>query len=219
MTLDIGIVLGLLVVAVGLFATRALPVDLVTIFLLLALVLTGILEPTEAFAGFSSQIIIILGSIFVINGALLEGRVIDLVSAWLLRVAGGSVNKLQLATMSVVGGLSGFMNNTAVTSLFIGPTMSIARKLKISPSKLLMPVCFASILGGTCTLIGTSTNVAVSGELAKQYKTDLDEWKANGGTDLNGDGTIDSADYLQYAEENNLKIYKPLGLFEITPVG
>ena len=216
---DIGIVLGLLVVAVGLFATRALPVDLVTIFLLLALVLTGILEPTEAFAGFSSQIIIILGSIFVINGALLEGRVIDLVSAWLLRVAGGSVNKLQLTTMSVVGGLSGFMNNTAVTSLFIGPTMSIARKLKISPSKLLMPVCFASILGGTCTLIGTSTNVAVSGELAKQYKTDVDEWKANGGTDWNGDGTIDSADYLQYAEANNLKIYKPLGLFEITPVG
>jgi di/tricarboxylate transporter len=216
---NIGIVLGLLVVAVGLFATRVLPVDLVTIFLLLALVLTGILEPTEAFAGFSSQIIIILGSIFVINGALLEGRVIDLVSAWLLRVAGGSVNKLQLTTMSVVGGLSGFMNNTAVTSLFIGPTMSIARKLKISPSKLLMPVCFASILGGTCTLIGTSTNVAVSGELAKQYKTDLDEWMANGGTDLNGDGTKDSADYLQYAEENNLKIYKPLGLFEITPVG
>ena len=216
---NIGIVLGLLVVAVGLFATRALPVDLVTIFLLLALVLTGILEPTEAFAGFSSQIIIILGSIFVINGALLEGRVIDLVSAWLLRVAGGSVNKLQLTTMSVVGGLSGFMNNTAVTSLFIGPTMSIARKLKISPSKLLMPVCFASILGGTCTLIGTSTNVAVSGELAKQYKTDLDEWKANGGTDWNGDGTIDSDDYLQYAEANNLKIYKPLGLFEITPVG
>ena len=219
MDLEIVIVLGLLVVAVGLFATRALPVDLVTIFLLLALVLTGILNPAEAFAGFSSQIIIILGSIFVINGALLEGRVIDLVSAWLLRFAGGSVNKLQLTTMSVVGGLSGFMNNTAVTSLFIGPTMSIARKLEISPSKLLMPVCFASILGGTCTLIGTSTNVAVSGELAKQYQIDLAKWEANGGTDLNGDGTIDSADYLQHAEANNLKIYKPLGLFEITPVG
>ena len=216
---EIAIVLGLLLAAVGLFATRALPVDLVTIFLLLALVLTGILEPTEAFAGFSSQIIIILGSIFVINGALLEGRVLDLVSAWLLRVAGGSVNKLQLTTMSVVGGLSGFMNNTAVTSLFIGPTMSIARKLKTSPSKLLMPVCFASILGGTCTLIGTSTNVAVSGEIAKQHQADLAKWVANGGTDLNGDGTTDAADYLQYAEAKNLKIYKPLGLFEITPVG
>jgi di/tricarboxylate transporter len=216
---EIAIVLGLLLAAVGLFATRALPVDLVTIFLLLALVLTGILEPTEAFAGFSSQIIIILGSIFVINGALLEGRVLDLVSAWLLRVAGGSVNKLQLTTMSVVGGLSGFMNNTAVTSLFIGPTMSIARKLKTSPSKLLMPVCFASILGGTCTLIGTSTNVAVSGEIAKQYQADLAKWVANGGTDLNGDGTTDADDYLQYAKANNLKIYKPLGLFEITPVG
>ena len=216
---EIAIVLGLLLAAVGLFATRALPVDLVTIFLLLALVLTGILEPTEAFAGFSSQIIIILGSIFVINGALLEGRVLDLVSAWLLRVAGGSVNKLQLTTMSVVGGLSGFMNNTAVTSLFIGPTMSIARKLKTSPSKLLMPVCFASILGGTCTLIGTSTNVAVSGEIVKQHQADLAKWVANGGTDLNGDGTTDADDYLQYAKANNLKIYKPLGLFEITPVG
>ena len=216
---EIAIVLGLLLAAVGLFATRALPVDLVTIFLLLALVLTGILEPTEAFAGFSSQIIIILGSIFVINGALLEGRVLDLVSAWLLRVAGGSVNKLQFTTMSVVGGLSGFMNNTAVTSLFIGPTMSIAHKLKTSPSKLLMPVCFASILGGTCTLIGTSTNVAVSGEIAKQHQADLAKWVDNGGTDLNGDGTTDAADYLQYAEAKNLKIYKPLGLFEITPVG
>ncbi|MCH2592421.1 MAG: anion permease [Pedosphaera sp.] len=186
---------------------------------LLAVVLTGILKPTEAFAGFSSQIIIILASIFLINGALIEGRVLDAVTAWLLRVAGGSVSKLKLTTMSVVGGLSGFMNNTAVTSLFIGPTISIARKLKTSPSKLLMPVCFASILGGTCTLIGTSTNVAVSGEIAKQHEADLAKWMANGGTDLNGDRAIDSADYLQYAKENDLKIYRPLGLFEITPVG
>ena len=219
MTLEIAIVLGLLAAAVGLFATRALPVDLVTIFLLLALVLTGILEPATAFAGFSSEIIIILASIFVINGALLEGRVLDAVTAWLLRVAGGSVRKLQLTTLSVVGGLSGFMNNTAVTSLFIGPTVSIARRLKASPSKLLMPVCFASILGGTCTLIGTSTNVAVSGEIAKQHQAGLAIWKDNGGTDLNDDGVIDSDDYLQYAALNELKIYKPLGLFEITPVG
>ena len=213
------IVLGLLVLAVVLFATRALPVDLVTIFLLLALVLTGILDTSQAFAGFSSQIIIILGSIFVINGALLEGRVLDIVSSWLLRVAGGSTNKLLLTTMSVVSGLSGFMNNTAVTSLFIGPTMSVARKLKTSPSKLLMPVCFASILGGTCTLIGTSTNVAVSGEIQRQHEAGLVEWIAQGGTDLNDDGEIDSLDYLLHAETNKLNIYKPLGLFEITPLG
>ena len=213
------IVLSLLVLAVVLFATRALPVDLVTIFLLLALVLTGILDTAQAFAGFSSQIIIILGSIFVINGALLEGRVLDLVSSWLLRVAGGSTNKLLLTTMSVVSGLSGFMNNTAVTSLFIGPTMSVARKLKTSPSKLLMPVCFASILGGTCTLIGTSTNVAVSGEIQRQHEAGLVEWIAQGGKDLNGDGELDSLDYFLHAETNNLNIYKPLGLFEITPLG
>ena len=213
------IVLSLLVLAVVLFATRALPVDLVTIFLLLALVLTGILDTAQAFAGFSSQIIIILGSIFVINGALLEGRVLDVVSTWLLRVAGGSTNKLLLTTMSVVSGLSGFMNNTAVTSLFIGPTMSVARKLKTSPSKLLMPVCFASILGGTCTLIGTSTNVAVSGEIQRQHEAGLVEWIAQGGNDLNNDGELDSLDYLMHAEINKIKIYKPLGLFEITPLG
>ena len=213
------IVLSLLVLAVVLFATRALPVDLVTIFLLLALVLTGILDTAQAFAGFSSQIIIILGSIFVINGALLEGRVLDVVSTWLLRVAGGSTNKLLLTTMSVVSGLSGFMNNTAVTSLFIGPTMSVARKLKTSPSKLLMPVCFASILGGTCTLIGTSTNVAVSGEIQRQHEAGLVEWIAQGGNDLNNDGELDSLDYLMHAEVNKIKIYKPLGLFEITPLG
>ena len=213
------IVLSLLVLAVVLFATRALPVDLVTIFLLLALVLTGILDTAQAFAGFSSQIIIILGSIFVINGALLEGRVLDVVSTWLLRVAGGSTNKLLLTTMSVVSGLSGFMNNTAVTSLFIGPTMSVARKLKTSPSKLLMPVCFASILGGTCTLIGTSTNVAVSGEIQRQHEAGLVEWIAQGGNDLNNDGELDSLDYLMHADVNKIKIYKPLGLFEITPLG
>ena len=213
------IVLSLLVLAVVLFATRALPVDLVTIFLLLALVLTGILDTAQAFAGFSSQIIIILGSIFVINGALLEGRVLDVVSTWLLRVAGGSTNKLLLTTMSVVSGLSGFMNNTAVTSLFIGPTMSVARRLKTSPSKLLMPVCFASILGGTCTLIGTSTNVAVSGEIQRQHEAGLVEWIAQGGNDLNNDGELDSLDYLMHAEINKIKIYKPLGLFEITPLG
>ena len=213
------IVLSLLVLAVVLFATRALPVDLVTIFLLLALVLTGILDTSQAFAGFSSQIIIILGSIFVINGALLEGRVLDVVSTWLLRVAGGSTNKLLLTTMSVVSGLSGFMNNTAVTSLFIGPTMSVARRLKTSPSKLLMPVCFASILGGTCTLIGTSTNVAVSGEIQRQHEAGLVEWIAQGGNDLNNDGELDSLDYLMHAEVNKIKIYKPLGLFEITPLG
>ena len=144
---------------------------------------------------------------------------LDVVSTWLLRVAGGSTNKLLLTTMSVVSGLSGFMNNTAVTSLFIGPTMSVARKLKTSPSKLLMPVCFASILGGTCTLIGTSTNVAVSGEIQRQHEAGLVEWIAQGGNDLNNDGELDSLDYLMHAEVNKIKIYKPLGLFEITPLG
>jgi di/tricarboxylate transporter len=69
--------------------------------------------------------------------------------------------------MTTVGFTSAFMNNTTVTAIYLSPVISIARRLKISASKLLMPVAYASILGGTCTLIGTSTNVAVSGYLVK----------------------------------------------------
>ena len=132
---------------------------------------------------------------------------LDVVSTWLLRVAGGSTNKLLLTTMSVVSGLSGFMNNTAVTSLFIGPTMSVARKLKTSPSKLLMPVCFASILGGTCTLIGTSTNVAVSGEIQRQHEAGLVEWIAQGGNDLNNDGELVIIDFKSTTKHQDLNTF------------
>ncbi|MHA3773967.1 SLC13 family permease [Verrucomicrobiota bacterium sgz303538] len=163
MTPSIAFVLLLLVVAVVLFATEKLSVDIVTFLLLIALVSSGILTPDEAFKGFSNDIIIILGAIFVISGALQETGVLDLLGHRLLRVATSSVGKLQLLIMGVSSAVSGFMNNTTVTAMLQPPVIGIARRTGVSPSKLLMPLAFASILGGTCTLIGTSTNVAVSG--------------------------------------------------------
>lgn len=157
--------LGLLVLAVILFARETVPVDLITLLLLAALILTGILTPAEAFSGFSTEIIIILGSIFVISGALQQTGVLEVLGAWLQRLAGHSVVLLLLVTMVVVSFLSAFINNTTATALFIPPVLAVARRMKVSPSKVLMPVAFASMLGGTCTLIGTSTNVAVNGYL------------------------------------------------------
>ncbi|MGC1479132.1 MAG: SLC13 family permease [Chthoniobacterales bacterium] len=165
--LEIAIVLGLLAAGVILFSLEKYSVDVITLLLLLGLLLTGILTPAEAFAGFSSDILIILASIFVISGALQETGVLDTASDWLARFAGNSPRRLFAAIMILPAGLSGFMNNTTVTAMFVPPVVGLARRAKMSPSRLLMPLAFASILGGTCTLIGTSTNVAVSGYIQK----------------------------------------------------
>lgn len=178
----IAIVLGLLALAVVLFARETLPVDVLTLVLLLVLVGTGTVSVATAFSGFSSEIIIMLASIFVLGGALQETGVVEALGARLLRLARGGENRLLFVLMGVASGLSAFMNNTTVTALLVGPAVSVAQKVKVSPSKVLLPLAYASILGGTCTLIGTSTNIAVSG----------------------------------YISAHNMK---PLGLFEITPIG
>jgi len=163
--MEIAIVLGLLVVAIVLFATEKISVDIITFIILITFVLTKILTPEEAFAGFSSDFIIILASIFVISGALTETGVLDKIGAKMVTLANKRKSLLLINATIVPGIISGFMNNTTVTAIFIGPFMGVAKKLNVSPSKLLMPLAFSSILGGTCTLIGTSTNVAVSSAL------------------------------------------------------
>lgn len=160
--MEIALVLGLLVTAIILFWRETFSVDVTTVILLIALVVTGILKPDEAFAGFSGDIIIVLASVFIIGGAVQRTGVIDAVAARLLRYFGHNQTWVLLSTMIFVCGISAFMNNTTVTALFMPPVLGVARKLKVSPSKFLMPLAYASILGGTCTLIGTSTNIAVS---------------------------------------------------------
>ncbi|WP_026933265.1 SLC13 family permease [Christiangramia echinicola] len=163
--MEIALVLGLLVIAIVLFASEKISVDIITIGLLVVLSISGILTPSEAFAGFSSDFMIILASIFVISGALSETGLLDKLGSKLIK--GIKSRSLFIAyTMLITGSFSAFMNNTTVTALVTGPVVGMSRKLKISPSKVLIPVAYSSILGGTCTLIGTSTNVAVSGYIA-----------------------------------------------------
>lgn len=161
--METAFLLALLVTAVALFATEKISVDIITLLLLAALTVTGILTPKEAFAGFSNDIIIILGSIFVIGAALQRSGLLEAGAAALLRFSSSGEKRLTLLLMSVAASFSAFMNNTTVTALFVSPAAGLAQSAGLSPSRLLMPLAFASILGGTCTLIGTSTNVAVSG--------------------------------------------------------
>lgn len=171
--MEIALVIGLLIAALVLFAIEKFSVDVVTLALLVILTLSGILSPEEAFEGFSSDFMVILASIFVISGALSETGLLDKIGYQLIKLV-KSKTLFVIYTMVVTGFLSAFMNNTTVTALVTGPVVGMCRKLKISPSKVLIPVAYASILGGTCTLIGTSTNVAVSGYIENYGLAPLD---------------------------------------------
>ena len=164
MTLPIFLVLALLVLVVVVFAFEWIPVDVTTLLLLITLVVTGLLPVEDAFAGFSNDIIIILASIFrVLSGALMKGGVLDYLGETIHRMAGGSKSKVLLCVMSVTSFISSFMNNTTTTAVLMPAALGLCRRSRIPPSKALIPLAFASMLGGTCTLIGTSTNVAASG--------------------------------------------------------
>jgi di/tricarboxylate transporter len=163
MTLPILLVLTLLVTVVVVFAFEWVSVDVATLLLLAALVLLRILSVEEAFSGFSNDIIIILASIFVLSGALMKGGVMDRLGETIHRVAGGSRTWVLLCVMPVTTFISSFMNNTTTTAVLMPAVLGVCRRSKISPGKVLIPLAYASMLGGTCTLIGTSTNVAASG--------------------------------------------------------
>jgi di/tricarboxylate transporter len=165
--MQIAIVLGLLVVAVILFMTEKLSVDIVTLLLLIVLTTTGILTTEEAFAAFGSDFIIILASIFIITNAIEESGVLDALSSRISNTKPAKLSGLLAWLIPFTGFMSAFMNNTTVTALLISPAVSLSKKSNIPVSKILMPMAFASIVGGTCTLIGTSTNVAVGAYLAK----------------------------------------------------
>ncbi len=159
--------LSLLLIAVILFATEKLPVEIVTLLMLVVLTAARIVTPEEAFAGFSSDFIIIIAAIFILSAALEETGILDFVVVKLVRLATRSTNLMLFVIMMVTGLVSAFMNNTTVTAMFVTPLTGLSKKINMSPSKLLMPLAYAAILGGTCTLIGTSTNVAVSGYIVK----------------------------------------------------
>ncbi|WP_187261975.1 SLC13 family permease [Pontibacter beigongshangensis] len=165
--MEIALVLSLLLIAVILFATEKLPVEIVTLLMLVVLTAARIVTPEEAFAGFSSDFIIIIAAIFILSAALEETGILDFVVVKLVRLATRSTNLMLFVIMMVTGLVSAFMNNTTVTAMFVTPLTGLSKKINMSPSKLLMPLAYAAILGGTCTLIGTSTNVAVSGYIVK----------------------------------------------------
>lgn len=163
----IAITLILLFVALVLFATEKLPVDVVGIILVIGLVLTQVLTAQEGLAGFGNDIIITIGGLFILVGGLVKTGIVDLIGRRLYKIAGDNELFLTALIMAVAAIAASVLKNTTTTAMFLPVVLGLAAKAKIPPSKLLMPLAFGAILGGSCTLIGTSTNLAVSGAIQR----------------------------------------------------
>ena len=157
----------ILVVVMLLLITEKLPVDLTSLGILVVLTVTGILTPTEAIAGFASPAVITVGAMFLISQGMIRTGAVGFISKKVGDYSRGRPVLAIFFILVIVGTASAFINNTPVVVLFIPIILSLSCKLDFSPSKVLIPVSYASILAGTCTLIGTSTNIIISGLSAK----------------------------------------------------
>jgi di/tricarboxylate transporter len=162
-TFEIALLLGLILVALVCFSFDWISSDVVAMGLLLMLVLTGLLSPDDAFKGFGSDTVIMVLALLIMTTALVKTGVVDLVGRAILKHAGTSVNALLAVMMLACALLSAFISNTAAAAFFLPIVLGVATKAKVSPSSLLMPIAFASILTSSVTLISTSTNLVISG--------------------------------------------------------
>jgi di/tricarboxylate transporter len=167
MTGEILFVLLVLLATICLFVSNRLRIDIVSLLALLALLLGGILTPEEALAGFSNPVVIIIAGLFVVGEALLRTGIAHSMGRWLIGVAGTSRTRLMALLMVVVAGFSAFLGPTGTIAIFIPVALNLATKAGLSASQLLLPMAYASLIGGMLTLIGTPPNLLVSSELGR----------------------------------------------------
>jgi di/tricarboxylate transporter len=165
LTAEIGLVLLILGVAIVLFASEKIRVDVVSMMVLLALLLTGLLTTEEAFSGFASPAVITVWAIYIVSASLTRTGIADFIGRYIARVAGLDEWRLVLVLMLTVGTMSAFMNNIGATAVLLPVAIQLGRRANVPASKLLIPLAFGSLLGGITTLIGTPPNLLVSAAL------------------------------------------------------
>lgn len=159
--MEIALVLFILIAAALLFATERFPVDQVALTVLASLLVLGLVTPAEGMSGFSSPATLTVAAMFVLSAGLQKTGAIGVLGHWLLRLGHSNILLLLLIMVSVAV-ISAFINNTAAVAVLMPVVLSVAAARKISASRLLIPLSYASQFGGVCTLIGTSTNLLVS---------------------------------------------------------
>ena len=157
----------ILLVSSLLFMSGKVRSDLVAMCSLVLLVLLGILSPEEALSGFSDKVVVMMIGLFVVGGAIFQTGLAKMISSKILRLAGDSEVKLLILVMLVTAFIGAFVSNTGTVALMMPIVVSMAMSGNINSSRLLMPMAFASSMGGMMTLIGTPPNLVIEGELVK----------------------------------------------------
>jgi di/tricarboxylate transporter len=158
MTLDQWIIFATLALTLVLFVTGRWRYDVVALLALLIVTLTGLIPPEQAFSGFSNAAVVTVAAVLVLSRGLQNSGIVEVIGQWLERLKGGvTIQLAALAGITMV--LSAFMNNVGALALLLPVTLRLAARKEISPSVFLMPIAFASLLGGMTTLIGTPPNI------------------------------------------------------------
>ena len=152
---------------IGLFASDRMRMDVIAVLAIITLMLTGLLSPGEALAGFGDPLVILIAGLFVVGEGLFRTGIAFSVGNWLMGVAGDSEFRLLILLMLVVAALSAFMSNTGAVAIFIPVALNLAAHANISPTRLLLPMAYAGSIGGMLTLIGSPPNLVASEELSR----------------------------------------------------
>lgn len=172
MTLEIAIVLGILAVSLILFVSEVIRMDLVALLVLGTLAVSGLITPPQAFAGFSNSAVITVWAMFILSDGLTRTGIADVIGRQVMRLAGRREIPMIIVIMITAAVLSAFMNNIGVAALMLPVVVDVARRTRIPVSRLLMPLAYATLLGGLMTLIGTPPNLLVSEALTQNgYET------------------------------------------------
>lgn len=147
------------------FAIGKIRSDIVALCALIVLMISGILTPDEALSGFSNSVVIMMVGLFVVGGAIFQTGLAKMISGRIMRLAGDSELRLFLLVMAVTSAIGAFVSNTGTVALMLPIVVSLAAKAHVNASRLLMPLAFASSLGGMLTLIGTPPNLVIQDAL------------------------------------------------------
>ena len=165
MTTEIVLVYGILLISLVLFVTEKIRMDVTSLLVLCALALTGLVTPDQALSGFSNAAVITVWAMFILSEGLSKTGIANIIGVQVLRLAGQGETRMIIVIMLTSGLLSAFMNNIGVAALMLPVVLDISRRTGNSPSRLLMPLAYGSLLGGLTTLIGTPPNLLISAAL------------------------------------------------------